>query len=69
MTLPKKEEKIIAYTRRVEVQPAPVFLTYPQVPEIDALLENAWPTMHPYMILPPQAGTSILFGVLLRKIL
>lgn len=40
MTLPKKEEKIIAYTRRVEVQPAPVFLTYPQVPEIDALLEN-----------------------------
>ena len=40
MTLPKKEEKIISYTRRVEVQPAPVFLTYPSVSEIDFLLNQ-----------------------------
>lgn len=40
MTLPKKEEKIVSYLRRVEIQPAPVFLTYPKCEAISDCLEK-----------------------------
>lgn len=58
MTLPKKEEKIIAYTRRLEIQPAPVFLTYPNIDELDALLEGVKDLIDPIYDFSTSSGNQ-----------